>query len=73
MEDKGIGIDQKYLKKIGAKFFRVPTGDVHNTKGFGLGLHYVTKIAKAHDWPFVIESTIGEGTKISLTLSPKVN
>ena len=50
------------------KFFRVPTGKVHNVKGFGLGLYYVNQVCKAHKWPWSIESKIDEGTTISFKM-----
>ena len=50
------------------KFFRVPTGNVHNVKGFGLGLFYVRQICRAHGWQLSLDSEPGKGTTISIRL-----
>lgn len=68
ISDKGTGIEKKYHKKIFQKFFRVPTGDVHNIKGYGLGLYYVKKICKEHRWKLLFESEKGAGTTIKLLI-----
>jgi two-component system phosphate regulon sensor histidine kinase PhoR len=64
VKDEGIGIEKKYYKKIFKKFFRIPTGNVHNVKGFGLGLSYVKKIAKKHGWSLQLKSKLNVGTEI---------
>jgi two-component system phosphate regulon sensor histidine kinase PhoR len=70
--DNGIGIPKEYHHKIFEKFFRVPTGDVHNVKGFGLGLSYVSLIAMAHGWKVEMQSRVGKGSTFTLIL-PKAN
>ncbi len=62
VRDNGQGIPEEYLDKITDKFFRVPMGNVHDVKGFGLGLYYVNNICDAHKWNFKVESKIGNGT-----------
>lgn len=66
VQDKGIGIAPNYHKAIFQQFFRVPTGNVHNTKGFGLGLYYVHKIVRAHKWKLSLTSEPGQGSCFSV-------
>ncbi len=66
--DRGIGIPQNEIKKVFQKFYRVPTGNIHNTRGFGLGLSYVELIVEAHGGVLNIESEEGKGTKIIIKL-----
>ncbi len=68
ISDNGVGIEKKYHKKIFDKFFRVPTGNIHNVKGFGIGLNYVKNIISAHKWSIQVESKPGEGTKFSILI-----
>ncbi len=68
IQDNGEGIEKKELKKIFEKFYRVPKGDTHNVKGFGLGLFYVKQIAKAHGWKLDATSIYGQGTTFYLII-----
>lgn len=64
--DRGIGISKEQQGKVFDKFYRVPTGNVHNVKGFGLGLFYVRTICRKHGWKLHLQSTEGEGTTVQI-------
>ncbi len=68
VQDNGIGIDKDHHKKIFDKFYRVPTGNVHDVKGFGLGLNYVAIIMKAHDGKIQLASSGSNGSCFKLSL-----
>ena len=66
--DKGIGIPKDALPKIFNKFYRVPTGNLHNVRGFGLGLNYVKEIINLHKWKIVVDSEIGVGSVFEIKI-----
>jgi two-component system phosphate regulon sensor histidine kinase PhoR len=68
VQDQGIGIEKDNLGKLFDKFYRVPTGNVHNVKGFGLGLFYTKNICDAHGWKISIESEPERGTAVSIIM-----
>ncbi|HVU96717.1 MAG TPA: HAMP domain-containing sensor histidine kinase [Puia sp.] len=66
VKDNGVGIERQYLKNIFKKFYRVPTGDIHDVKGFGLGLNFVKRIIDAHKGRIRVHSLPGIGTEFRL-------
>jgi len=69
--DNGAGISKDHLNHIFEKFYRVPQGDVHKTKGLGLGLYYVRRIALAHGGEVTVNSKFGKGTTFVITIPQK--
>ncbi len=67
--DNGLGISKEHQKRVFDKFYRVSTGNVHNVKGFGLGLFYVKEICKQHGWGLNLTSEPGKGTSVEIVFS----
>jgi two-component system, OmpR family, phosphate regulon sensor histidine kinase PhoR len=68
LSDNGIGISQDAQKHIFEKFYRVPTGDLHNVKGTGIGLYYVKTMIEAHGGFITVKSELGNGSRFIITL-----
>ncbi len=68
IRDNGIGINTEHFENLFKKFYRVPTGDLHDVKGFGLGLYYVKNICRAHGWDIQVTSVPGSGSVFTIKI-----
>ncbi len=68
IKDNGFGIHEKLKKKLFKKFYRIPTGDIHNVKGLGLGLYFVKKVINVHNGTIDVKSTLGKGSEFIIEL-----
>ena len=68
IQDNGCGIAKEHLPHIFEKYYRVPTGDIQKTRGYGLGLYYAYQVVKLHKGKIIVKSREGKGTIVTIKL-----
>lgn len=69
VSDNGPGIPKEHQANIFDKFYRIPKGNVHDVKGFGLGLYYIKSVCKQHQWSIQLDSELGKGSTFTIIMN----